>query len=138
MYYNWFYIKINSNTSPRDKNIYLIPKLKFQDKYNLNKSVIKYQWYRRIMHSRITRKCEDVRRRGGIKMANSSKYGTRVEKPRRYHRIYYSKCVFSFHRLRVLYTATSSFIPVSFFLFFFCFQERNMRLKSKTIHDIGS
>lgn len=76
----------------------------------------------RVTHSQI----EEVHTfgRGGIKMANSSKWHTRW-KPRRYHRIYYSKCVFSFHRLCVCYILARLFL---FILSFFFFQEKNRRL----------
>lgn len=130
--HNWYY----KNQLHHEKRIeikifaeflILIPKLKFQDKNNL-KTVIKYQWYCRIKHESRIHKSRKHKRcpRGGIKMANSSKWHTRW-KPRRYDRIYYSKCVFSFHWLRVLYTR--SFIPVPFF------KERNRRLNE---NDIGS
>lgn len=111
------FIKINSIRRVEIKIfsefLILIPKLKFQDKNNLKLLLNINDILESASHIFTNRGTTNMFRRGGIKMANSSKWHTRW-KPRRYHHIYYSKCVFSFHRLCVLYT-TRSFIPVSFF-----------------------
>lgn len=82
----------------------------------------------RVTHSQI----EEVHTfgRGGIKMANSSKWHTRW-KPRRYHRIYYSKCVFSFHRLCVCYILARLFLFI--LSSFFSRKKQTIKRKRSTI-----